>query len=421
MIRMHVPIDPDPALEERIACLLSPLASVEPGGAAARNALRQALNTPPPPSAAGLRAWQRAAIGMAGVFVPLFAIGSVAGIGGGAAVTAPFDAVAGVFKPTASGGGGGGDAGGDPVLALLDEEPTVEEEVSATIGAATCGEATENAREVLESLLANETLGDEAAAGVAAALAAIEECGPGAGSHGAAVCIEATSTAREVLQALLDSEELPEDGRTGIEKAIAAIDSCGSGREDEEGIADEEGEPTDVESAGGPGTGHETCYAATEHAREVLQSLLDREDRPEGSMKGLERALAAIENCGTGNGEDNEGDDGTSSEEEPADTPSSETAAGTTSDTGPGKKPDNAGNPAVAAADHKPANAGPASATDRPDTAGKPDDAGNPHGGPLGHTTGPPLNGPAADHATGAGSGGSHGNGGGLSSKPGRP
>ena len=46
----------------------------------------------------------------------------------------------------------------------------------------------------------------------------------------------------------------------------------------------------------GPGTGHEACFAATEHARSVLQGLL-------AAGKPVGDAIAAVEACGTGAGD----------------------------------------------------------------------------------------------------------------------
>jgi hypothetical protein len=87
--------------------------------------------------------------------------------------------------------------------------------------------------------------------------------------------------------------------------------------ENEEDENDEEDEPNGgpggggVDIAQGPGTGHETCFAATEHARSVIQALLDGSffdglDLPPQAqpglddVAGLQTSLAAIENCGMG-------------------------------------------------------------------------------------------------------------------------
>lgn len=50
--------------------------------------------------------------------------------------------------------------------------------------------------------------------------------------------------------------------------------------------------------------GHEACHAATAHARTVIEGLLARDDLPDDARDGLETALAALEACGAGNGQD---------------------------------------------------------------------------------------------------------------------
>jgi hypothetical protein len=54
----------------------------------------------------------------------------------------------------------------------------------------------------------------------------------------------------------------------------------------------------------GPGTGHAACFAATEHARSVLQGLL-------AAGKPVGHAIAAVEACGTGGGDGIDGDGST--------------------------------------------------------------------------------------------------------------
>lgn len=444
------PSEPDPALEGRLRELVSPLAGAEPATPAARSALRQALGGGSLPRSPRLHAWQRAAVSLAGVFVPLFAIGSVAGLGGTSAVTAPLDAVAGVFKAN-------GPRAGEPVPAVLAKE---EGDPAAEGEALACEDASTAARAELEALLDSGVLNSSAAAGVGAALAVLADCG-----QGAAQCQEATATAQEILQALLDSETLPDEGRAGIEKALEAIESCGTGAGDEDADDNDEAEAGEGETGddgtdegaiasehgGGPGSGHETCFAATEHAREIIQALLDDEDRPEQSKKGLERALEAIENCGTGNGkaEDEDRGDGDAAGEATAAEPTAGTAvagaeAAATPAPGPARKPEKPGKPetAGAATSQKPVDAGPPPGHGKPDTAGQPPEAGNPHGDGSGapgdtndHGQGPGAAGangnangaPPADHPgngggqTNGGNGNGHGNGSGPQSKPGRP
>lgn len=53
----------------------------------------------------------------------------------------------------------------------------------------------------------------------------------------------------------------------------------------------------------GPGNGHDSCFPATEHARSVIQGLLEERSGDEGANDhGLSNALESIENCGTGGG-----------------------------------------------------------------------------------------------------------------------
>jgi hypothetical protein len=109
--------------------------------------------------------------------------------------------------------------------------------------------------------------------------------------NGHDTCYEATAHARSVLEALLD--EKPE--HEGLTNALEAIENCGLGNDDDD--LDNDNENNNDNDNDNENNGHETCYEATEHARSVLEALLD--EKPD--HHGLTNALEAVENCGLGN------------------------------------------------------------------------------------------------------------------------
>jgi hypothetical protein len=108
-----------------------------------------------------------------------------------------------------------------------------------------------------------------------------------------------------------EAPELPPQAQTAVERAHnAGGEVNGDANQDE---ANGQGPEVTGDVDGGPGTGHEACFAATEHARGVLTGLLDGSffenlDLPEQADAGLDgegqagvaQSLEEIENCGMG-------------------------------------------------------------------------------------------------------------------------
>ena len=137
-----------------------------------------------------------------------------------------------------------------------------------------------------------------AAAGLLALGAMSALAGPGPVGHGA-----------DQVAGIFNGSD---DGNTN--GAVENDTDADTSEEGDEADTAESGDADDVDADGdGSGTGHEACFAATEHARTVLTGLQDGSffedlNLPDqakagsnfGGSDGVAKALSHVENCGTG-------------------------------------------------------------------------------------------------------------------------
>lgn len=358
-------------LESLLATRLSPLREVIPSAnamAVARGALLSRTGVAPAQEeSAGLRGWQRGAVIGAAIAAPLAAGGAFAAIPTENLAAVPQFAAQSFVSAISSSGSPSSSSVG-----VLEEESTEGENADSGTG----GEEPESNLSSIESSSTSQSLeeptgevpngeepsGDTPLVNGELDAGATESFIP----PGHEVCFEANATARARLTELLEREDLEEEQRADLEASLLALESCGLGL-DEEGEENGEEEPveeTPTEEPVDEGNGHAACYAATENARGVLTRLLEK--LPPQGAAGVEKALAAIEACGLGNEETDDGETENGSEttiDEPSATATETTRGGPPPHAGP---PEGVGPNAEGRQGGPPENAGP------PEHAGPP-------------------------------------------------
>ncbi len=358
-------------LESLLDARLSPLREVIPSAnamAVARGALLSRTGVAPAQEeSAGLRGWQRGAVIGAAIAAPLAAGGAFAAIPTENLAAVPQFAAQSFVSAISSSGSPSSSSVG-----VLEEESTEGENGDSGTG----GEEAESNLSSIESRSTTQSLeeptgedpngeepsGDTPLVNGELDAGATESFIP----PGHEVCFEANATARARLAELLEREDLAEDQRAELEASLADLENCGLGLDEDEENGEEPVEETPTEEPVDEANGHAACYAATENARGVLTRLLEK--LPPQGAAGVEKALAAIEACGLGNEEADDGETENGSEttnEEPS-TTATETTRG-----GP---PPHAGSPEGIGPNAEGRQAGP------PEIAGPPEHAGPPAG-----------------------------------------
>lgn len=365
MFRTTLGADERTQLESQLAVRLAPLREVTPSEgamAAARGALLSATAASPAPGeAGGLRSWQRGAVIGVAIAAPLAAGGAFAAIPSENLAAVPqFAAQSFVSAISSSGSPASSDVG------VLEDESTEGEsgsgeEPESNISSMESSSTTQS----LEDPNGGEPSGDTPLVNGELDAGATESVTESFVPPGHEICFEANSTARARLAELLEREDLEEDQRAELEASLADLENCGLGL-DEEGEEEAPVEETPTEEPVDEGNGHAACFAATENARGVLTRLLEK--LPPQGAAGVAKALAAIESCGLGNEETDDGETENGSEtmnEEPS---------ATATETTRGGPPPHAGPPAGVGPNAEGRQAGP------PENAGPPEHAGPPAG-----------------------------------------
>ncbi|GAB4328111.1 MAG: hypothetical protein Kow0010_11880 [Dehalococcoidia bacterium] len=99
------------------------------------------------------------------------------------------------------------------------------------------------------------------------------------------------------------------DERNGGDQVPGGNDGGTPGDETVSAVTDDDAGTLGHDGDGAATAGHDACSAATAHARALFEGVLARDDLPDEAREGLEAALAALEACGTGGGQDGGGEE----------------------------------------------------------------------------------------------------------------
>ena len=363
MLRTTLAVDELAQLEANLAERLAPLRDIAPSDAAmavARGALLSRTGaTSTTGEGSGMRGWQRGAIVGAAIAAPLAAGGAFAAIPTENLAAVPQFAAQSFVSAISSSGSAPSSSVG---VAGEDDEESSETGTGGEEPVSNLSGTGSSSVQALEEPNGEEPTGDTPLVNGELDAGATESFIP----PGHEVCFEANATARARLAELLEREGLEEEQRAELERSLAALESCGLGLDEENG---EEApvEETPTEERAEEGNGHAACYAATENARGVLTRLLEK--LPPQGAAGVRNALAAIERCGLGNEETDDGETDNGSE-----TTNGEEPAATATEPARGGPPPHAGPPAGVGPNAEDRQQG------RPENAGPPPHAGPPAG-----------------------------------------